>query len=190
MPSIYFGYEFIKEIKFKAQANSFITDQVKLNNNFIISKNIDYKNKLIELVIGGKKMDSLEIKELNKNLRNYKLSDSKLSIKDGFAFSSETNSSLTNSTDLIVKEYQDKLNSEQEFNSKNETVFKQIKVLFPEVKSFIMTKGTIQENDNSEILYLCIIELDKENENKFSIEKFQDWIHSLYEGYTIKFIIQ
>lgn len=106
VPSIYFGYEFTKEIKFKSQANVFISEEVKSNDNFIISKNIDYKNKLIELVIGGKKIDSLKIIELNKDLNKYNLINSKLIIKEGFSLPNELNSKETSPSDLLLKEYQ------------------------------------------------------------------------------------
>lgn len=190
VPSIYFGYEFTKEIKFKSQANVFISEEVKTNDNFIISKNIDYKNKLIELVIGGKKIDSLKIIELNKDLNKYNLINSKLIIKEGFSLSNELNSKETSPSDLLLKEYQDKITLDQEFNLKNEAVFKQIQVLFPEVKSFVMTKGNLLKKDTTEKLYLCIIELDPKKQSVFNTEKFKNWISTLYDKKTIKFIIQ
>ena len=47
LPSIYFGYEFIKEIKFKSQANKFITEQLNYTDNFLITKKTNYKDQII-----------------------------------------------------------------------------------------------------------------------------------------------
>ncbi|SEP59740.1 TIGR00341 family protein [Flavobacterium urocaniciphilum] len=189
VPSIYFGYEFIKEMKFKTQANKFITEQVNLKNNFIISKKVEYKDKTIELVIGGKKVDSVEINALKKSLKSYNLDETNLLIKEGFSFSDVIDNKTNNSQDAIINEYQNKLNEEENFKIKNEEVFKQIKVLFPEITSFVMTTGDSYNKENYENLYLCIIQLEKEPKSSFSEEKFQDWIKTSYKIENIKFII-
>lgn len=63
-------------------------------------------------------------------------------------------------------------------------------MLFPEVKSFVMTKGNLLKKDTTEKLYLCIIELDPKKQSVFNTEKFKNWISTLYDKKTIKFIIQ
>lgn len=190
VPSIYFGYEFIREIKFKTQATQFITEQVHLKNNFIISKNIEYKNQSIELVFGGKKIDSTEIKLLKQSLKVYNLNQVNLIIKEGFSFSNEMENKMPTSQDLILKEYQNKLADEDNFKKKNKEISNQINVLFPEITSFVFTTGEQYNKENSKISYLCIIQLDKENLNSFSLEKFQNWIKTTYNNNNINFIIQ
>ena len=141
LPSVYFGYEFIKEIKFKTQSNKFIAEQVNLKNSFIISKNMKYKDQLIELVIGGKKVDSVEINALKQSLKTYDLENVNLVIKEGFSYSTDTDNKVISSQDEILKEYQNKITDEENFERKNKAVFNQIKVLFPEIASFVMTTG-------------------------------------------------
>lgn len=190
LPSIYFGYEFIKEIKFKTQANKFITEQVNLKNNFIISKKLEYKDQLIELVVGGKKVDSVEIKTLKQSLISYDLENTNLVVKEGFSYSNASENKVNTSQDVILKEYQNKINEEENFKRKNKEVYNEIKVLFPEITSFVMTTGESYTSENSESLYLCIIQLDKQKLKSFSSEKFQNWIKTSYNKDKINFIIQ
>lgn len=190
LPSIYFGYEFIKEIKFKTQANKFITEQLNLNNNFIISKKTEYKNQLIELIIGGKKVDSLEIKTLKDNLKAYNLESANLIIKEGFSVSNEIDKNSSNSKNRILEDYQNKISEEENFKKKNTEVFQEIKILFPEITSFVMTTGESHTTQNSQVISLCIIQLDKEKSKSFDMKKFQNWMKITYNKSTIKFITE
>ncbi|CAM4240410.1 TIGR00341 family protein [Flavobacterium terrigena] len=188
VPSIYFGYEFIKEIKFKTQANKFITEQVNLKNNFIISKKMQYKDELIELVIGGKKVDSLEINTLKNNLKAYNLETANLIIKEGFSFSNDVDKKINTSQNRILEEYQNKISNDENFKKKNKEVFQEIKVLFPEITSFIMTTGENHNIEKLELVNLCIIQLEKNSTKDFDFEKFQNWIKTTYNLKAIKFI--
>lgn len=190
LPSIYFGYEFIKEIKFKTQANKFITEQLNLNNNFIISKKTEYKNQLIELIIGGKKVDSLEIKTLKDNLKAYNLESANLIIKEGFSVSNAIDKNTNISKSRVLEEYQNKISEEENFKKKNTEVFQEIKILFPEITSFVMTTGESHTTQNSQAISLCIIQLDKEKSKSFDMKKFQNWMKITYNKSTIKFITE
>lgn len=190
VPSIYFGYEFIKEIRFKTQANKFITEQVNLKNNFIISKKLLYKEQLIELVIGGKKVDSSEIITLKNNLKAYNLETAKLIIKEGFSFSNDVDTKINTSRDRILEEYQNKILSDENFKKKNKVVFEEIKILFPEITSFVMTTGENHQSEKVEDIHLCIIQLDSKKAKYFAFEKFQNWMKIAYNKNTIQFIIE
>lgn len=190
LPSIYFGYEFVKEIKFKNHANDFISEQISLENNFIISKKIEYKNQLIELVFGGKNIDSTEVNELKKNLKHYNLENSKLVIKQGFSSSDLTSNKINNSQEMIIKKYQDKILEEENFYKKNEEIYAQIKILFPEILSFSIIPTTNHTKDGTYSLYFCIIKIEEDKQNSFSKEKFENWITTSYSNLPIEFIIQ
>lgn len=189
VPSIYFGYEFIKEVKFKNQANKFIMEQVNLKNNFIISKKMEYNEQLIELVVGGKKVDSLEINLLKNNLKAYNLESVKLIVKEGFSFSNEINNKTNTSQNKALTAYQIKISEEENFKKKNEEVFQEIGILFPEINSFIMTNAEDYKLEKSENVYLCIIQLDDKKDSVFAYEKFQKWIKKTYNNNAIQFII-
>lgn len=189
LPSIYFGYEFIKEIKFKSQANKFITEQLNYTDNFLITKKTNYKDQIIELVIGGKKVDSLAIKTLKDNLKAYNLESAKLIIKEGFSVSNVIDKNTINSKSRVLEEYQNKISEEENFKKKNKIVFQEIKILFPEITSFIMTAGERHTSEKLEPVTLCIIKLKENNSKSFDIEKFQDWIKIAYNKKSMAFIV-
>ena len=164
-------------------------EQVNLKNNFIISKKMEYNEQLIELVVGGKKVDSLEINLLKNNLKAYNLESVKLIVKEGFSFSNEINNKTNTSQNKALTAYQIKISEEENFKKKNEEVFQEIGILFPEITSFIMTNAEDYKLEKSENVYLCIIQLDDKKDSVFAYEKFQKWIKKTYNNNAIQFII-
>ena len=56
--------------------------------------------------------------------------------------------------------------------------------------TLILFFQNLLKKDTTEKLYLCIIELDPKKQSVFNTEKFKNWISTLYDKKTIKFIIQ
>jgi uncharacterized hydrophobic protein (TIGR00271 family) len=85
LPSIYLGYVFVQENKYKLTVEKFILKEAVLKDDYLLSKSIDFKTKTILLTYGGRKITSDEIKHINDQLKNYDLSDSKVIVNQGFS---------------------------------------------------------------------------------------------------------
>lgn len=85
LPSIYFGYGVVKELRFSYNANAFIKNEADFPGDYLLSKNIDPKRRVITLVFGGRKIDDNEIEILKKKLDQYELSGAEIDLKQGFA---------------------------------------------------------------------------------------------------------
>ena len=85
LPSIYFGYGVVKELKFSYNANAFIKNEADFPGDYLLSKDIDPKNEAITLVFGGRKIESDEIESLERKMGRYGLSGAKLDLKQGFS---------------------------------------------------------------------------------------------------------
>ena len=66
VPSIYLTYDIIQKFVFEKNANSFIKKEVETKDRFILSPHIKYKkgNSLIDFIVLGDAMDSIEMVEL------------------------------------------------------------------------------------------------------------------------------
>ena len=89
LPSIYFGYDIVKNDKFIKEANRFIQTEAIFPGDYLLKKTIDEKEKSIELIFGGNEIKPAEIEKLKNKLKNYELEGTKLEIKQGFAYLKE-----------------------------------------------------------------------------------------------------
>jgi len=85
LPSIYFGYTLVQENEFKVKANDFITREINFKEDYLLNKTIDFENKSITLIFGGRRIKPEEIFAIKNKLKEYNLEGAKLEIKQGFA---------------------------------------------------------------------------------------------------------
>jgi len=110
LPSIYFGYSLVQENKFKSRANNFIAKETNFKEDYLLDKNIDFKNNSITLTFGGRKIKSEEIEYLKSQLKEYNLNGVTLEIKQGFALLGDINkneqfSQLATAMQAMVKDF-------------------------------------------------------------------------------------
>lgn len=86
LPSIYFGYNLVKQEKFNENANKFIANISVTESNYLLKSEIDKSNKKITLIYGGVSMDSLQKERIKQQALEYQLADAKVLIKEGLKF--------------------------------------------------------------------------------------------------------
>ena len=146
VPSLYLGYDLIRQDRFMKQANAFITNEAHFRNDYLLNKKIDPKARQITLVFGGEEIDSLQIDNVKSKLSAYNLADAKLEIKQGFTNLSTANKSESEQQLTRALEKQDILNRSLQRLSdslKNQDLlsiqlFNEIKVQYPTVQSAII----------------------------------------------------
>lgn len=154
LPSIYFGYDMVKQDRFIKNANLFIVSEAHFPNDYLLNRKIDAKNKKITLVFGGKEILPAEIEILKKELSKYGIPDASLEIKQGFAYLAETKDNdkseqLTQLTQaLAIKEEQEKtfqhqIDSIEKQGILSKQVFDEIKAQYPALKTAIVQPSVI-----------------------------------------------
>lgn len=86
LPSIYFGYNLVKQEKFNENANNFIANISVTESNYLLKSEVDKSNKEITLIYGGVSMDSLQKEKIKQQALDYQLPDAKIIIKEGLKF--------------------------------------------------------------------------------------------------------
>lgn len=149
LPSIYFGYDMVQQVRFVKNANRFITNEAHFPNDYLLNKKIDAKTEKISLVFGGKEISAEEIEKLRGGLKKYNLASASLEVKQGFAYLSENKSNEQNeqvrqlTEALAIKEENEKklqsyIDSIKSQDLLSKQVFAEIRSQYPEVRNAII----------------------------------------------------
>ncbi|MEO7308552.1 MAG: TIGR00341 family protein [Ferruginibacter sp.] len=92
LPSLYFGYNIVRQQRFENSANDFIKKEAVFANDYLLNKKISFRDNNIVLTFGGRKITEEEIAMLKKRLPAYGLEDTKIEIKQGFAYLTDNKS--------------------------------------------------------------------------------------------------
>ena len=192
VPSVYFAYELLGEKEYKHRTEEFIKNEFPQKDFTLIYKKISYNSipKKIELAFLSKRFDSLEIKSLNKKMKNYQLSNTTLIIKqDTLDLRNDILNSLNNykktgdDKDIIISSLQNKITDYQKDNNKTIT---EAKILFPEISSIFITQYSITEKLKKNKIVPVILYESKKVLPSASKEKLIIWLEQRLEKDSIE----
>ena len=171
LPSLYLGYNIVQEEKFSNSAEKFIHYEARFPNDYLLSKVIDPKKRMISLVYGGKEITADEINELKGKMKQYGIEKDSLEIKQGFAYLAPQKDNHDDdryallSNALAQKEKQEslmlqKLDSIQNEKKLSAQVYSELKVQYPKIKSAVIEPSTAYaDSAKAKKLYLVLIEI-------------------------------
>ena len=161
LPSIYFGYDMVRQSRFTDSANLFINNEAHFPNDYLLSKKINAKKRNIVLVFGGKQISLQETENLKERMKIYNLESATLEIKQGFAYLAENKKNESNNQLLhLTEELEEKEKTKQflqlQIDSINnqqavsKQIYAEIKAQYPGLKNAIIQPSVIL-SDYSEI---------------------------------------
>ncbi len=85
LPSIYLAYRIVDKSIFENNARTFVTEQFRFKNTQVVNRTFKYSSKgnEIDLLLIGYELPERSIDSIRKNLRNYKLFNTTLSVRQG-----------------------------------------------------------------------------------------------------------
>lgn len=161
LPSLYFGYDLVQQDKFTKKAERFVSLAANFHNDYLLSKKIDAKNKLITLVYGGAEIKDSSIALLKAKLPNFELSGTKLEVHQGFAYLSNTANvahtdeeqlqlnAIIKSKELELEALQKRLDSIQAFKLIAKQVFDEMKAQYADLQDAVFTSGDLLKSDST-----------------------------------------
>lgn len=195
LPSLYFGYDIVQKNKFERKANMFVDIEAVFPNDYLLLKKVDPKTRTITLTFGGDIIDESEIKLLKNKLVKYGLEDTKLEIQQGFAYLTESDDKDNQlKTALSEKEKQmqlfakhiDSLNGQKTLSKQ---VFKELKIQYPEISSFILQPVLFQSDSSQSNIWISVIQSRPKMEDaKRAI--IQKWLSTRIENKNVKVIFE
>ena len=188
-PSLYLAYSLLEEKKFHENVAHYITAEFENSGYTIIYKKIRYnKNpKSIELAFLDKKFSDEELKTLQSNLKNFKLLNTELIVrqkeseidKEILSEINKNKSSLS-SKDVMINQLKEEL---AQYKYNDPTFAKEIQVLFPNIERFYFGKLTdFSEKDNTSLTTVMLYTPKKETikgkevAKEVDTQKLQQWL--------------
>ena len=193
VPASILTYQLVRETVFENKANSFIVQELESDTTRIVTRDIRYKDKTINVVLFGKEVRKERLDEIRKRLEKHGLEGTKLSVVQGGSNldSKEIQILLKGNAKLLSEEVQtEKLQREKAERIKKqwqpvekvlnaaESVQKECRVLFPEVNSLHIGYGInihLEKEAPSDTTTLISIRL-KQKMNKATEKKLKEWL--------------
>jgi len=188
-PSLYLAYNLLKEKEFHQNVAHYITAEFENNDYTIIYKKIRYhaSPKTIELAFLNKKFTDEEIKTLQSNLKNFKLPNTELIIRQKESDIDQKMLSEINKNKASISNKDLKINQLKEelaqYKYTDTTFAKEIKVLFPNIESFYFGKLTdFSGKDNTSLTTVMLYTPKKETikgkvvAKEVDRQKLQQWL--------------
>jgi uncharacterized hydrophobic protein (TIGR00271 family) len=183
LPSIYFGYDIVQQNKFMEKANKFIDNEAVFPNDYLLKKTINTKKKEISLTYGGQFIEKEEIELLKTKLVKYNLENTKLEIRQGFAYLQENkDDEQANKLNFLIAEkdnqivlLKSKLDSLDAQKKLGKQIFNELKAQYPSIYSCILQPAIINNDTSQTISWVSIInskEWLKEKERK----RIEEWL--------------
>ncbi len=155
LPSIYFAYQLFEEKKYKQQITVFTDKEFTDKGITIVYKKTQFnKNpKVLELGFLSKRFSDAEIKELNQNLKNYELNNTKLVIKqDTTDLKSDILNEINYNKSALSQKDITILNLKKEIETnhfENKKLLAELKILFPNIENISISNHVFNENTDS-----------------------------------------
>lgn len=176
IPSIYFGYELIEKNRFDRNASLFIQREINDEKTFVLRRQINPSDKIIEIYTIGKAIDSTQKEKLFGKLSQYNLSEAELIINHGFSENTQvgtinTNKNLEN-LEFEIFRLNNQLDSLQKQKKLMQTIQHELPLLFSEIEDVYIR---LSETKDTKVIVLTKEGKQLNAETGLGIQK---WIES------------
>lgn len=197
IPSIFMAYRIVNKSIFENNARKFVEEQFKFNNTQVVSKSFHYDSniKSIDLLLIGAVLDTSIINSMKKKLDNYRLTNVKLNIRQGLNAKQQLDLSQIKASIL-----EDVFNSEDKPDTvkvkprtpnKDSIILAELKILYPAVKYFGVSKVAIRNADTALIdtQKIALVHFSKPL-RKADVQKLTSWLRQRYQSPNLKLMVQ
>lgn len=196
VPSFYLAYKLFNEKTYNQRVESFIATEFTNKGYIMIFKNTKYNAspKVVELAFLTKKFNEEEIAELQQKLVQFDIKNTEIVIRqDVNDLKSEILNEIGNHSktltekDILINNLQQEL---KEFKIDDVDLYKEIQILFPELKDISIGKHLInQHTDSVRAMTYLIYTVDDKNE-KVDREKIEKWLNQKFNTKNVTLIKQ
>ena len=173
LPSIYFGYTMVQQDRYNQKAGEFIKSEIATHpipNVYLLKEEVDAANQKITLTYGGELIPKEEQEAMKRKLSIFKLENTTLEIKQGFANLKDQEEINPLAAELLAKEKiitsisdelkikDANLDSVQMIRDIGGQVYKELKAQYSTVSSLTMQPGikhTDSMGTNAWLVQIC-----------------------------------
>jgi uncharacterized hydrophobic protein (TIGR00271 family) len=185
LPSIYFGYEMIKENHFEKVANTFIDKEAHFPNDYLLQKKIEPKTKKITLVFGGAKISNTAIEQLQHKLNTYYLPHATITVMQGFTYLTENDAIKNQQLALLLADAAQKKQPPVD----KQQLFRELVAISPHVSSIELYATESIYTDSSTTNGYTIIATTPKNNSSIDTLTLKNWLQQKLQTSSINLII-
>ncbi|WP_215239213.1 DUF389 domain-containing protein [Dyadobacter helix] len=199
VPSIYYGYLLVQKENFIQNSNNFIANESYIEGDFLLKNELNPALKQIKLIYGGKTIGEAEKQRLVKRKAIYGLHDATLIIQQGFSINDVSNElSQTERYQAEINRLKAQLGSTiqkqdsiSNFKKMGNTLFREIRPLFPEVRYCSADKQTFY-NGASQQRHFTVVVLGTTNPKKTTrdIPRISSWLKMRLKSDSLKLYVE
>ncbi|MFN4008143.1 MAG: DUF389 domain-containing protein [Chitinophagaceae bacterium] len=185
LPSIYFGYEMIKENHFEKVANTFIDKEAHFPNDYLLQKKIEPKTKKITLVFGGAKISDTSIEQLQHKLNTYYLPNATVNVMQGFTYLTENDAIKNQQLALLLADAAQK----KQASVHKQQLFNELVAISPDVSSIELYPTESIYKDSIITNGYTIIANTAKNNDSIDTLTLKNWLQQKLQTSSINLII-
>lgn len=195
LPSIFFGYQLVKQEKFTQKANQYISNVSLFEGNFLLKHTIDAKSNKILLVYGGLTLTEKQKSDIIEKSTNFDIKNATIQIEQGLTFSdideknielfklkeqiNNLNTALTKKSSEI-----DSITDQQKFG---QTLLREIKTIFPEIQGCLYSEAlSFHDTLVSPMMTPVVIVSSKSNIQVKDKTKINNWFRQRLNSKYVK----
>lgn len=193
LPSSYLAYNLYKERNFNNNIEKFINNELVEKGFTVVYKKVNFNSvpKRLELAFLTKKFDSIEIAGLQKEMNDYDLANTNLIIRQNSGDLKTEILQEINSRNQSMSEQELAISSLQRelsiYKMDNQSLLKEIDVLFPEMENVTFGKHIANPNTDSAKIWTVMLYQSDENETE-NQAKAENWLKQKFSSPDVKVI--
>lgn len=164
IPSIYFAYQFDREMKFDSMAKNFLKSSTAIEGNYLFDKDVDPTERMITLVYGGRGVTKEQTDSLNMRLVSSGLEGAKLNVRQGFSIIEKRKMesqlseirNLIEHKDMFIRDLNSRVDSVRYLEELSAQIFDEIRIQFPNVDLFNLSRS-LPKSDSANVNTLVAI---------------------------------
>lgn len=199
LPSIFFGYNLVKQEDFTQKANQYILNVTIFEGNYLLKNRIDPVTKTISLVYGGSTLTESQKKDIIEKSKTFKIKDANIEIQQGltFDFNNESNSELFQYKEQIVNlnsllaQKNSEIDSLLGKSNFGKVILNEIQALFPEIKTCLYSESTLQgDKTKSQTTIPIVVFSSQSNISNADKIKIKKWLKSRLKNENVQVFYQ
>lgn len=199
IPALYYGYALVQKENFIQHANNFITNESFIEGDFLLKQELDYRNRRIKLIYGGKPISTTEKNRLNSRKIIYGLENTEIVIQQGFSIadvSQDLSKDELYKTEIARLKGQlarsiQRQDSLARSSALGENIFQEIKPLFPEISYCAAQKQKFSDGTSKPISYtVVILGSSATTRTSRSLPKIKSWLHARFKTDSVKVFVE
>ncbi len=195
IPSIYFGYELVKQEDFLQKANNYVSNVSIIEGNYLLKSEIDAKSSKIILVYGGTTLSENQKNIIIKKLLDFNIEDASVIIEQGLTFTSKDDRNtelfklreqIYNLNTLLAKKDSeiDSLLNKQKMGLE---ILNEVRTIFPQINGCLYSESLnyIDSLEAPQSIPVVILSTDRKIQNDDKI-KINNWLRQRLKNDNVK----